>query len=104
MDVFTPAGASSPAALKELQKDKAENGNQVASVVAPMALALVSRGSFDAPLCALCAAAAAQWAALASVDERGMWRALMLDRARRLKDAGEDNANRAELAKSAGGP
>jgi hypothetical protein len=28
IDVFTPAGANGPAALKELQKDKAENGNQ----------------------------------------------------------------------------
>ena len=47
---------------------------QVVAVVAAVALALVSRGAFDAPLRALCAVAAAQWAALASVDERAMWR------------------------------
>ena len=47
---------------------------------------LVSRGSFDAPLRALCAVAAAQWAALAGTDERAMWRTLLDDRARRLAD------------------
>jgi hypothetical protein len=47
---------------------------QVVVVVATMALALVSRGAFDAPLRALCAVAAAQWAALACADERAMWR------------------------------
>jgi hypothetical protein len=78
--------------------------NQVGVVVATMSLTLVSRGSFDVPLCALCAAAAAQWAALASLDERAMWRALIGDRARRLKESGEAEAPRAELAKSPGGP
>jgi hypothetical protein len=47
---------------------------QVVVVVATMALALVSRGAFDAPLRALCAVAAAQWVALAWADERAMWR------------------------------
>jgi hypothetical protein len=46
---------------------------QVVVIVATMALALVSRGAFDAPLRALCAVAASQWAALAWADERGMW-------------------------------
>jgi hypothetical protein len=60
--------------------------NQVLALVATMALALVSRGSFDAPLRALCAVAAAQWAALACEDERAMWRTLIDDRKRRLAD------------------
>jgi hypothetical protein len=63
---------------------------QVVAVVAAMALTLVSRGAFDAPLRALCIVAAAQWAALAGVDGRAMWRTLIDDRARRLKEAGAD--------------
>jgi len=50
---------------------------QVAAIVATMALALISRGAFDVPLRALCAAAAAQWAVLAGVDEKAMWRDLI---------------------------
>lgn len=63
---------------------------QVAVLVATLSLALVSRGAFDAPLRALCAVAAAQWAALSSGDERAMWRALIDDRKRRLADEGLD--------------
>jgi hypothetical protein len=59
---------------------------QVVAVVATVALALVSRGAFDAPLRALCAVAASQWAALACADERSMWRALVDDRKRRLAE------------------
>jgi hypothetical protein len=59
---------------------------QVAAVVATLALALVSRGTFDAPLHALCAVVAAQWAVLACVDERAMWRSLLADRKQRLAD------------------
>jgi hypothetical protein len=59
---------------------------QVVVLVTTLALALVSRGSFDAPLRALCAVAAAQWAALACTDERAMWRSLLDDRKRRLAD------------------
>lgn len=59
---------------------------QVAVVVSTVALALVSRGAFDAPLRALCAVTAAQWAALASRDDRAMWRTLMDDRERRLAE------------------
>jgi hypothetical protein len=59
---------------------------QVPAVVAVMALALVSRGAFDAPLRALCAVTAAIWAALACVDERAMWRTLIEDRKRRLQE------------------
>jgi hypothetical protein len=58
---------------------------QQGPVVAAIALALVSRGSFDAPLRALCAVAAAQWATLACADERAMWRALLDDRKRGLE-------------------
>jgi hypothetical protein len=64
---------------------------QVVAIVAAIALGLVSRGSFDAPLRALCAVAAAQWAALAGVDGRAMWVALIEDRNRRLKE--EDGAS-----------
>jgi len=77
---------------------------QVDAVVATMALILVSRGTFDVPLCALCAVAAAGWAALASVDDRAMWRSLLGDRARRLRESGEADTHRAALAKSPGGP
>jgi hypothetical protein len=77
--------------------------NQIDAVVATMALTLVSRGSFDVPLCALCAVAAAAWAALAGTDERAMWRVLLGDRVRRLRESGEPEAHRAELAKSPGG-
>jgi hypothetical protein len=59
---------------------------QVVALVATIALALVSRGALDAPLRALCAVAAAQWAALACSDERAMWRTLIEDRKRRLAD------------------
>jgi hypothetical protein len=60
---------------------------QVVTVVATVALALVSRGSFDAPLRALCAVVAAHWATLACVDERAMWRTLLEERKRKLEDA-----------------
>lgn len=60
--------------------------SQVLVLVATMALALVSRGAFDAPLRALCAVAAAQWAALACDDERAMWRTLIDNRKRRLAE------------------
>ena len=56
---------------------------QEPAMLAVMALALVSRGAFDAPLRALCAVAAAQWAVLASLDGRAMWRTLLAERARR---------------------
>lgn len=59
---------------------------QVAAIQATMALALVSRGAFDVPLRALCAAAAAQWAVLACLDERAMWRTLIDERKVRLAE------------------
>jgi len=59
---------------------------QVSAVVAVMALALVSRGAFDAPLRAISAVTAAIWAALACVDERAMWRTLIEDRKRRIEE------------------
>jgi hypothetical protein len=61
---------------------------QVAAVVAAMSLALVSRGAFDAPLRALCAVVASQWAVLACADERAMWRVLLGDRKRKLEEDG----------------
>ena len=64
----------------------ASQPQQVAAMVSAVALALVSQGSFDAPLRALCAVAAAQWAALAAADERAMWRTLIEDRKRKLAE------------------
>jgi hypothetical protein len=65
----------------------ASQPNEVVAVVAAFALALVSRGAFDAPLRALCGVAAAGWATLASSDERAMWRTLIQDRHRKLADS-----------------
>jgi hypothetical protein len=56
---------------------------QVAAVVSTLALALLARGAFDAPLRGLAAAAASLWTVLASADERTMWKALMTDRTKR---------------------
>jgi hypothetical protein len=53
------------------------------AVTAAMALALISRGAFDAPLRGLAAVVAAEWAALAAVDGRAMWRSLLAERNRR---------------------
>jgi hypothetical protein len=64
---------------------------QVSTVVASMALALISRGAFDAPLRALCAVAAAQWVALACADQQAMWTTLISDRKRRLAEDGLDD-------------
>ncbi len=65
----------------------ASQPNEVVAVVAAVALALVSRGAFDAPLRALCGVAAAGWATLASADTREMWRVLKQDRDRKLADS-----------------
>jgi hypothetical protein len=79
--------------------------HQIAAVVTAMALALISRGAYDVPLCALSAIAAAVWATLAGVDERAMWRTLLVDRARRLREAGEDDTSRAaRLPRAPAGP
>jgi hypothetical protein len=45
-------------------------------LVATFALALVSRGAFDAPLRAIAIGAAAQWALLAALDDRVLWASL----------------------------
>jgi hypothetical protein len=50
--------------------------------------------SFDAPLRALCAVAAAQWAALACVDEKAMWKTLIADRKRRLAEDGVESGDK----------
>jgi hypothetical protein len=80
-----------PAALL-LAFASAAQPKQVVALVATISLALVSRGSFDAPLRALCAVAAALWAALACADERAMWRTLIDDRKRRLAEDGLEEA------------
>jgi hypothetical protein len=59
---------------------------QVVAMLATMALALVSRGAFDAPLRALCAVVAAQWAVLAGADQHAMWRTLIAERSARLAE------------------
>ncbi len=61
---------------------------QVVGVLVTMALALVSRGAFDAPLRALCAVVAAYWAVLARADAEGMWSALLQEREARLAELG----------------
>ncbi len=53
---------------------------QPAAIVASLALALLSHGSFDVPLQALAICAAAQWMLLAQVDERGIWATLVRER------------------------
>ena len=50
------------------------------AVLAALALALLSHGSFDVPLHALAVTVAAQWAMLAMADERTMWSALVRGR------------------------
>jgi hypothetical protein len=52
------------------------NPSQPAVIAAAFALALVSRGAFDAPLRAIAIAAAAQWALIAALDDRLMWASL----------------------------
>jgi hypothetical protein len=49
-------------------------------VLAALALALLSHGTFDVPLHALAVTAAAQWAMLAMVDDRSMWAAMVRER------------------------
>lgn len=56
---------------------------QPAAISAAFALALVSRGAFDAPLRALAIVAAAQWAVVALFDERILWASLTAPRASR---------------------
>jgi hypothetical protein len=60
---------------------------QVVTVVAPLSLALISRGALDAPIRALCISAAAHWTVLACIDDRAMWRTLIDDRNRRNQEA-----------------
>jgi hypothetical protein len=53
---------------------------QPPAVLAALALALLSRGTFDVPLHALAVTAAAQWALLAMADERSMWTSMVRER------------------------
>ena len=53
---------------------------QPLAVLAAIALALLSQGAFDVPLHALAITAAAQWAMLATIDERSMWTARVQQR------------------------
>jgi hypothetical protein len=52
----------------------------MAAVVFALSLGLLGRGSFDVPLHALGATAAALWLMIASIDDRAMWRSLMASR------------------------
>lgn len=53
---------------------------QPLAVLAAIALALLSQGAFDVPLHALAITAAAQWAMLATIDDRSMWTARVQQR------------------------
>jgi len=53
---------------------------QPAVITSAFALALVSRGAFDAPLRAIAIVAAAQWALVAAFDDRVLWAALAAPR------------------------
>jgi hypothetical protein len=55
---------------------------QPSALVAPLALALISRGSYDAPIRAVAAVTAAAWTMAASFDERLLWAALGATRRR----------------------
>ncbi len=59
---------------------------QVVPILVAMALALVSRGSFDAPLRALCVVVAAFWVVLARSDSQAMWKTLISERQARIDD------------------
>ncbi len=50
--------------------------SQPPTIAAAFALALVSRGAFDAPLRAIAIVAAAQWALVSAFDEKMLWAAL----------------------------
>jgi len=58
---------------------------QVVTITSALALALIGRGAYDAPLRALAAAAAAVWMMLAFSDDRAMWRTLLAARETRLR-------------------
>ncbi len=73
---------------------------QVVTITSALALALVGRGAYDAPLRALASAVAAVWILLALTDDRAMWRALMASRAPEPSDrAPGEGAGVAETAK-----
>jgi hypothetical protein len=80
-----------PAALL-LALATAAQPRQVVAVLVAMALALVSRGAFDAPLRALCAVVAAYWAVLARGDEQAMWKTLLRERQARLDEEAPSGA------------
>jgi hypothetical protein len=50
--------------------------SQPPAIAAAFALALISRGAFDAPLRAVAVVAAAQWALVAAFDDRMLWSAM----------------------------
>ncbi|WP_394836267.1 hypothetical protein LVJ94_05080 [Pendulispora rubella] len=58
---------------------------QVLTITSALALALIGRGAYDAPLRALAAAAAAVWMMLAFSDDRAMWRTLLAEREERMR-------------------
>jgi len=52
----------------------------VAAVVFALSLGLLGRGSFDVPLRALSATAAALWLMVATLDDRAMWKSILASR------------------------
>jgi hypothetical protein len=60
---------------------------QPPAVLAALALALLSAGSFDVPLQALAVVVGAEWLMLAMADDRGMWSSLVRSREERTEAA-----------------
>jgi hypothetical protein len=52
----------------------------VAAVVFALSVGLLGRGSFDAPLRALCAVAGGLWLMVATTDDRAMWKSILAQR------------------------
>jgi hypothetical protein len=57
---------------------------QAIAVTSALALALIARGAFDAPLRALSVVVAGVWLMLAVTDNRAMWRSLVVERDDRI--------------------
>jgi hypothetical protein len=73
---------------------------QPPTIAAALALALLSRGALDAPLRAVAMVAAAQWAVVASFDERMLWASLGAGRAHPPGQRGQREQREEERAPS----
>jgi hypothetical protein len=74
----------------------AVQGKQVIGVVLALSLSLIGRGTFDVPIHALAACAAALWLTVAVTDERAVWHSLVASRGPRAtrppRPAGVDSS------------